>query len=116
MAKFFEGDLVQVEGEAGKIVKVYETAAGPWYDIETDAELFHSAESDICRPPREEDPYGMDFEISVSHDVAIVRIYAEGKEIAVNHGHIFHPGYAGAVQAVSYAFKRAWDSLKEKEE
>ena len=55
------------------------------------------------------------FEITLDNNLAIVRARYDGKEIAHNHGHIFNDGIAGAIQAVSYAFRRMWQSLEEKE-
>lgn len=56
------------------------------------------------------------FEITLDNNLAIVRARYNGKEIAHNHGHIFNDGIAGAVQAVSYAFRRMWQSLEGQEE
>lgn len=56
------------------------------------------------------------FEITLDNNIAIVRARYNGREIAHNHGHIFNDGIAGAVQAVSYAFRRMWQSLEEQEE
>lgn len=56
------------------------------------------------------------FEITLDNNIAIVRARYNGMEIAHNHGHIFNDGIAGAVQAVSYAFRRMWQSLEEQEE
>lgn len=55
------------------------------------------------------------FEITLDNNLAIVRARYNGKEIAHNHGHIFNDGIAGAVQAVSYAFRRMWQNLAKSE-
>lgn len=54
----------------------------------------------------------LNFEITLDNNIAIVRAKYNGKEISHNHGHIFHDGITGAVQAVSYAFRRMWEGLQ----
>lgn len=54
----------------------------------------------------------LNFEITLDNNIAIVRAKYNGEEISYNHGHIFHDGIAGAVQAVSYAFRRMWEGLQ----
>lgn len=55
------------------------------------------------------------FEITLDNNLAVVRARYNGMEIAHNHGHIFNDGITGAIQAASYAFRRMWQSLEEKE-
>lgn len=56
-----------------------------------------------------------DFEITLDNNIAIVRAKYNGKEIAHNHGHIFRDGKCGVLQAVSYAFRRMWESIEEQD-
>ena len=57
--------------------------------------------------------YSIDCEIL--ENLAVVRIYkdddGEKKEIGRGHGHIFHEGDIGVVQAISYACKKAYEKL-----
>ena len=62
------------------------------------------------------DPSKMSFKISIEDNIAIASAYYDGKEIEKGHGHIFHDGIDGILQAVSYAFRRMWLHYTEQEE
>ena len=53
-----------------------------------------------------------DFEITLDNNIAIVRAKYNGKEITHNPGHILRYGKCGVLQAVSYAFRRMWESIE----
>ncbi len=59
-----------------------------------------------------------DFEIDIpeENNIVIVKMMADGREIARGHGHVIHPGALGIAQAMSYACKRIWNDLVNKEE
>lgn len=72
-------------------------------------------EDELSPVPEAVDLDRFDFEITLDNNLAIVRVFYDGKEISHNHGHIFNDGIAGAVQAVSYAFRRMWQNLAKSE-
>lgn len=54
-------------------------------------------------------------ETEILENLAVVRIYknedGEKKEIVRGHGHIFHEGDIGVIQALSYALKKAYEKI-----
>jgi hypothetical protein len=50
-------------------------------------------------------------EIEILDNVVIGIIKNDGKEIARGHGHRIHEGEQGIIQAISYAFKKAYEKV-----
>ena len=50
-------------------------------------------------------------EIEILDKVVIGIIKKDGKEIARGHGHRIHEGSDGIVQAISYAYRKCWESI-----
>lgn len=55
------------------------------------------------------------FEFEFLENLVVARLYETTEdskiEIAKDHGHIFHEGYEGLVQAASYALKKMWQKM-----
>ena len=60
--------------------------------------------------------FTFDVTIPQEKDIVIVKMMEDGKEIARGHGHVIHHGALGIAQAMSYACKRIWNDLLDKEE
>lgn len=43
-----------------------------------------------------------------AENIVIARLYIDGEEVCTGHGHIFHEGIGGYVQAASYGMKKLW--------
>lgn len=58
------------------------------------------------KPFAEEQRWEIKFERA--ENIVIARLYIDGVEVCTGHGHIFHDGAGGYVQAASYAMKKLW--------
>ena len=46
--------------------------------------------------------------ITLDNNLAVLRVFRDGQEVITKHGHIFHDGIQGVVQAINYASKQAF--------
>lgn len=67
-------------------------------------------------PAVPQEKFTFEIDIPEENNIVIVKMMADGKEIARGHGHVIHQGALGIAQAMSYACKRIWNDLIEKEE
>lgn len=51
------------------------------------------------------------FEIEVLDNVVVARMYDGDVELGVGHGHVFHSGALGIMQAGSFAMKRCYEAM-----
>ena len=63
-----------------------------------------------------EENFTFEVDIPPEKNIVIVKMMADGEEIGRGHGHVIHHGAIGIAQAMSYACKRIWNELLEKEE
>ena len=120
MNKVFEigTRIVNAYGESGKVVdRMYSEKEktyyyGVQYDTHEEDEVL-LAKGDELKKETEDVEYSVETEIL--NNVCIVRLY-RGKgdikrEVARGHGHIIHEGDIGVAQALSYAFKKAYEKI-----
>lgn len=46
--------------------------------------------------------------ITLDNNLAVLRVFENGQEVLIKHGHVFHDGLKGIVQAINYASKQAF--------
>jgi hypothetical protein len=46
--------------------------------------------------------------ITLDNNLAVLRVFRDGQEVITKHGHIFHDGIQGIVQAINYTSKQAF--------
>lgn len=63
-------------------------------------------------PVHLEQVFTFEVDIPSENNIVIVKMMANGNEIARGHGHLIHAGAEGIAQAMSYACKRIWNDLK----
>lgn len=59
----------------------------------------------------EKENFNITVEIKILDEVVVGIIKKDGEEIHRGHGHRIHEGEDGIVQAISYAFKKCWESI-----
>lgn len=76
--------------------------------------------SDTLFDPEELEPVilgdeqkNLDIRFECAENLVTARLYRDGKQICYGHGHIFHEGIIGYVQAASYAVKRVYQQIAE---
>ena len=115
--------VARLHGCVGTIVdKLYsEGNQGYVYSIQLDDYEVKSKKmwrAEMLEPCDEEVSYGFEFEYLDNVVVAIFYEYGEDSktEIARGHGHIIHEGAVGIAQAASYALKRLYFKMTDKED
>lgn len=111
---------IETAGETGVIAdKMYSEATDiHLYSVKIDGNDFVSAHfytEDDLEMYAEEEEAGYATETRILERVVIGIIYEvrgdEYTEIARGHGHIIHEGALGVAQAISYAFKKAYEKI-----
>ena len=112
--------IINAYGETGKIVdrmyseKEKEYYYGVTYDSREEDEVL-LAKGDELREVNETNGEDYEAEASLLNNVCVAIIYRKEnggkKEVSRGHGHIIHEGDLGVAQALSYAFKRAYEKL-----
>ncbi|MBP0970320.1 MAG: hypothetical protein J5744_09265 [Oscillospiraceae bacterium] len=79
--------------------------------------------SDVMFTPDELEPLydlndmqNIEMKIELADNVVVARVYRGGNQVCVGHGHIFREGLLGFVQAASYAVKRTYERISEKDD
>ena len=107
-------------GEAGEIVdRMYSEKEKEYYYSVTldtrDPEETYLFSGDELQEEVEEELVQYIVETEILNNVCTARVYKEEdgkkKEVCRGHGHIIHEGDLGIVQALSYAFKRAYEKI-----
>lgn len=112
--------VVNSYGETGKIVdrmyseKEKEFYYGVNYDSR-DVDEILLAKGNELRELSKENGENYEAEINLLNNVCVAIIYRKEnggkKEVCRGHGHIIHEGDIGVAQALSYAFKKAYEKL-----
>lgn len=63
-------------------------------------------------PVHIEQVFSFEVDIPSENNIVIVKMLADGNEIARGHGHLIHAGAEGIAQAMSYACKSIWNDIK----
>lgn len=121
MSKFKIGDLVRVVNNVGTIEDIFRSEAnrGDLYSVMLDETSTATVwrESDL---EEYKDIVSYNYEIECLENIVLVRLYEcrddSKTEIARGHGHIIHEGALGVVQAASYALKRIFFDIKNRED
>lgn len=112
---------VETAGATGVITdKMYSEATDiNLYSVQIDGNDFTSAhfycDDDLTLYVEEKEEVGYEIETRIIGSVVVAIVYETSGdkkvEVTRGHGHIFHEGAAGVVQATSYAFKKAWEKM-----
>ena len=112
--------VVSVYGETGRVVdrmyseKDKEYYYGVNYDNHEDDEIL-LAKGDELKEVQGVNVDGYQAEASVLNNVCVAVIYKDEKggkrEVCRGNGHIIHEGDIGVAQAMSYAFKKAYEKI-----
>ena len=109
------GSKSRLAGMVGEVVdKLYSEAAGchvyklklDGYD-KTSAALFVA--DDLEELPKKQ--ASLHFEVKILEDVVCARMLDGETELGIGHGHVFHAGALGVMQAASFAMKRCYESM-----
>ena len=112
--------VVNDYGETGKIVdRMYSEKEKQYYygvsydSKEEDETLLVSGEE--LREVEKENGENYEAEANLLNNVCVAIIYRKEngckKEVCRGHGHIIHEGDVGVAQALSYAFKKAYEKI-----
>jgi hypothetical protein len=111
------------EGCTGVIVdKMYsESREKHFYSVRLDKNNLipaHYYTDDDLEPYKADKQLGnddFDFEITLADNLVYCVVYevvdGQKEELTRGHGHVFHEGIHGVVQAASYAIKKAWENI-----
>lgn len=107
-------------GETGQIVdRMYSERDKDYYysvsyDTREEGETFIE-DGESIREVVDVDADTYEVESEILNNVCIAKVYRKEnggkKEICRGHGHIIHEGDIGVVQALSYAFKKAYEKI-----
>ena len=109
------GPKSRLAGMVGEVVdKLYSEAAGchiyklklEGFDRVSNA-LFVA--DDLEELPKKQS--SLRFEVKILEDVVCARMLDGDTELGVGHGHVFHAGALGIMQAASFAMKRCYESM-----
>lgn len=113
------GDKVIVKVEKGRSEHgtVFEVLNGRATDICLYGVTLESKEQvwvkpENIAPVHIEQVFTIEVDIPSENNIVIVKMMANGNEIARGHGHLIHAGAEGIAQAMSYACKRIWNDIK----
>lgn len=112
--------VINAYGENGKIVdrmwseKEASYLYGVHYDSAEEDEIL-LARGDELRDLQEEKNDNYEVETSILNNVVVAKVFkmenGKKKEFSRGHGHIIHNGDIGIMQALSYAFKKAYEKI-----
>ena len=66
---------------------------------------------DLEELPKPKTESSLRFEVEVHEDVVVARFYDGDVQLGIGHGHVFHEGAMGIMQAGSYAMKKCYMSM-----
>lgn len=122
MSKFKIGDRVRVVTSNDKVGTVRDVFSSETKKTNIYLVQFDDRESMWKEESLEEfvEPVSFTYEIECLENIVLVRLYevrGESKtEIARGHGHIIHEGALGVAQAASYALKRIFFDISNRED
>lgn len=108
----------RLAGMVGEVVdKLYNEAYGCHvYKLKLDgfdkvsAALFVG--DDLEELPKPTAKSGLHFEVEILEDnVVVARMLDGDRQLGIGHGHVFHAGALGIMQAASWAMKKCYDSM-----
>lgn len=109
------GPKSRLAGMVGEVVdKLYSEAAG-CHVYKLKMEGFDRASNalfvadDLEELPKKQ--ASLHFEVKILEDVVCARMLDGETELGIGHGHVFHAGALGVMQAASFAMKRCYESM-----
>ena len=66
---------------------------------------------DLEELPKPKVESALRFEVEIHENVVIARMYDGDVQLGIGHGHVFHEGAMGIMQAGSYAMKKCYMSM-----
>ena len=66
---------------------------------------------DLEELPKPKIESGLRFTVEIHEDVVVARLMDDDVQLGIGHGHVFHEGAMGIMQAGSYAMKKCYMSM-----
>ena len=66
---------------------------------------------DLEEMPKPKTESGLRFTVEIQEDVVVARLMDGDVQLGIGHGHVFHEGAMGIMQAGSYAMKKCYISM-----